>query len=99
MKKKWGDTYRKPESIESSVTVEKTVRAEADIKTEVQVESLIPVHDPNYVSSGHVKELTKIFKSMFLLLVMMALLTLDVFFLSSHSFILCKLIALLFLKF
>ncbi len=63
MKKKWGDTYRKPESIESSVTVEKTVRAEADIKTEVQVESLIPVHDPNYVSSGHVKELTKIFKS------------------------------------
>ena len=40
MKKKWGDTYRKPESIESSVTVEKTVRAEADIKTEVQVESL-----------------------------------------------------------
>ena len=38
MKKKWGDTYRKPESIESSVTVEKTVRAEADVKTEVQVE-------------------------------------------------------------
>jgi hypothetical protein len=60
--KKWGDNYRKP-LIQSSVDIVQEVRTEAEVQTEVHVESLVPPKDPNYIPAGHVKELTKIFKS------------------------------------
>lgn len=65
MPKKWGDSYRKnqPAQIQSVAEVKKEIRTEAEVETVVDIESLIPERDSNYIPAGHVKELTKIVKS------------------------------------